>query len=939
MTFLETVAQDIIKKYGTDLSHIVMVFPNKRASLFMNDYIAAAAGKPVWAPTYKTISELFREQSTLMVPNDIKLVCDLYKTFCEVTGSTEPLDRFYGYGQQMLADFDDIDKSMADARQVFHNVSSLHEFDSIDYLTEEQRAILKRSFGNFNDNLNSRLKERFVKLWNRLFDVYTLYKERLRSQGLAYEGMLYRDVVCNDVGAYPCGRPIETAGYTPTGIIFVGFNLLQKTEQELFSYYKHSADAHFYWDYDHYYTDEDNEAGKNIKRYLEQFPNGLPADSGIYDCLGRQKRIAYIGAPTEDIQARYVSQWLKEEGRAKDGRQTAIVMCNEALLPTIIHCIPPEAGEVNITTGYPLYLSPLCTLIDSLISLQAEKAHRSRIVRHINRHPYAKLLPEGTTNAVCGRPQGGRPQGYAPTVPANIRVSDNEAILAYIMDTIKAMAPAVPDTDIQLTEALYKLYTIVNMLHQLVSAGDLDVDTSTLQRLLSRITQTGTIPLSGEPAVGVQVMGVLETRNLDFDHVLLLSCNEGNMPRAVNDSSLIPHSIRKVFGLTTSDSKVAVYSYYFHRLIARAKDVTMVYNTSTSDAGTREMSRFMMQLMVESNHNIERYTLSTDGTVGSNITSETTIKKDDNIIHILHERICAEGKFISPSAINKYMECPLQFYFNYVAGLREPDNKDEEEIDYRMFGSIFHKAAELMYRDSMPESGIEQAVDNAFKIVLYGHEDDYKDFELPDLNGVQLIMRGAIVNYVRKLMEIDKQPGALTVTGMEKWAFCHIDVATAAGNVQVKVGGIIDRLDEVSDSQGGRIIRVVDYKTGSEFDNDVKDIDAIFTAIDPNSKHTDYYLQAMLYAVIVSEDKTLNPLGLPVSPALLFIQKAGAEGYDPTLQLNKQKITDIREYADEFRTRLSAVIAEILDSNVPFKATECEDTCGRCAYKRLCQGR
>ena len=341
ITFLEYVAQDLLDKYGTDMSGIAVVFPNKRASLFLNQALARMAGRPLWSPAYITISDFFRQHSELTVADPIKSICDLYKTYGEVTGNVgETLDQFYGWGQLLLADFDDIDKNMADAHRVFSNIRDLRELDDISYLNEEQKAELHRFFANFDDNPEG-LKERFIMLWGRLNDIYNQFKKKLHSQGLAYEGMLYREVVEED--------DIQTQY---KHYVFVGFNVLQKVEQRLFKRFKDEEKASFYWDYDRYYMRRTNEAGNYIRRWLDRFPNALPNDcDDLYDNLDKEKEINFISAPTENLQARFITEWLRDGDRYKDGKRTAIVLCDEHLLQTVIHCIPNEVESLNVTTG------------------------------------------------------------------------------------------------------------------------------------------------------------------------------------------------------------------------------------------------------------------------------------------------------------------------------------------------------------------------------------------------------------------------------------------------------------------------------------------------------------------------------------------------------------------------------------------------------------
>ena len=647
-SFLEHVAEDIISKYGTNLSRTAVVFPNKRASLFLNEHLARLSkGKPLWSPAYITISELFRQQSELHVADPIKLVCDLYQSFRQFTGSEETLDKFFGWGQLLISDFDDIDKNMADADHVFANLRDIHELDDLSFLTDEQRELLRHFFSHFTEEHETELKQRFLRLWSHLADIYHDFNRRLTNQGLAYEGALYRQVVTSQLS------PLTTHS-SYDHYLFVGFNLLQKVEQQLFSELQKAGKAHFYWDFDDYYM-QGHEAGHYIAQYLRHFPNELNTSAeDIYKNFKKPKDITYISAPTEHIQARYVSSWLNQQ-RITDGRHTAIVLCDEHLLPTVIHSLPDEVAKVNITTGYPLSQTPIASFIQCYYDMVLG-GKTPRLVRAFRRHPYYRYLTD-----------------------------DSQPLL----HLLRQIADAATD-DPLFQESLFRAYTLVNRLNALQESGDLSVTDTTMQRLVSQLIQQTSIPFHGEPAEGLQVMGVLETRNLDFDHVLLLSCNEGNMPKGVNDSSFIPHSIRQAYELTTVENKVSIYAYYFHRLLQRAKDVTILWNNATEDGQRGEMSRFMLQLMVESGHHIEQRSLQS-GKIIARYTPQP-IEKTPHVLNIMQDQWLSVDSLLSPSAINRYMRCPLQLYYRYIADIKEPDQPDDEqELDNRIFGNIFHK--------------------------------------------------------------------------------------------------------------------------------------------------------------------------------------------------------------------------------------------------------
>ena len=996
--FLKIVAKDMLEKYGTDMSDIAVVFPNKRASLFLNSYLAQLARKPIWTPTYITISDLFRRHTNLKVADPIKSICDLHKTFVKCTGIDETLDHFYGWGQLLLSDFDDVDKNMVDAKQIFANLSDIHELDDVSYLTDYQKQMIKKFFSNFSDDHNSELKKRFLQLWCHFYDIYVEFNKRLTQQGLAYEGALYRNVANN-----------ENIAFRHKKYLFVGFNMMQKVELNLCDRLMKQGKAAFYWDYDQYYMDGNNEAGHYIRQFLPYYPNELAdyPQQEIYNNMTKNKDITYISAPTENIQARYVNTWLKENGRYKMGRNVAIVLSDESLLQSVIHSLPPEVGSVNITIGYPLQQTPFYSLIQQLIQLQGighpkfSDTYRLHYVLIALRHPYTRYISEKYTDLQnklneqkrfypsreflsmdgdeglsllfrdlegTNAPKGtDKERGTDKEKDTASQDEYNKKLITYLLDVLRTIGiHAKKLEDPLFHESLYRTYTLLNRLQDLIMAGDLQVDIITLERLIQQLIQTTSIPFHGEPAEGIQVMGVLETRNLDFDHILVLSCNEGKLPKGVNDSSFIPFTLRNAYGLTTVENKVAIFAYYFHSMLQRAHDITLTYNNATEDGQSGEMSRFMLQMMVESQHSIKRRTLTAGQKPLRPAYNEE--QKTDEVMAVLDDI-----KMITPTFLNTYQRCQKQFYYKYVKGLLEPDEIDEDEVDNKIFGNIFHRAAELFYYtfaskediavddrgkqrlihpivisagdldNALKDSSlVYRLVDQAFREELFKvSSSDYH----PKYNGLQLINKEVIASYLRQLITIDRRQAPFTIIGMEIVVSTTLGVATARGEKLFRIGGFIDRLDAVAangnPSAGGNLaerIRVIDYKTGRAQATHPKDIDEVFgTTPQAMNKHSDYYLQAILYSLIIKNDRRFNPAQEPVSPGLLFIQNAGSEDYDPTLKLGKELLSDVAPLEAEFTEHLRSLLADIYNPAVPLKPTEDKKRCIYCPYAALCK--
>ena len=950
-TFLEYVAEDIIGKYGTDLSRIAVVFPNKRAALFLNEHLARIAGQPVWSPAYITISDLFRQHTDLKPADPIKLICDIHKSFTKCTGIDETLDHFYGWGQLLLADFDDIDKNMADADSIFCNLKDIHELDDISYLDDEQKEMLKRFFANFSDDIESELKKRFLSLWSHFGDIYHDYNRRLTEQGIGYEGAIYRKVASE-----------ETLHLKYDKYLFVGFNLIQKVERVLFSRLMKEGKAKFYWDFDEYYmpTARAQQSASvpnntaSFAAYLTDFPNELDnTDRDIYANMRRPKRIRFISSPTENAQARFASNWLLENERYKAGRKTAVVMCDESILLPIMHSLPPEADKVNITSGFPLAMTPVASLVMLLFDLytlglrKKGTAFNPHYLKKLMAHPYARHLQEAQLKEVH----------LKGVHLSQVHQEESATLLQHIATLVKQVGIATKQEGDALTqESVFRMFTILNRLAALADSGDLLVDNTTLRRLVSQLVGAASIPFHGEPVVGVQIMGVLETRNIDFDNVLLLSCNEGNMPKGVNDSSFIPYSIRKAHGLTTIDNKVAIYSYYFHRLLQRAGDITIAYNNSTDNGHTGEMSRFMLQLLVESGQKIDHYSLTAKNQPTPLMPKP--IEKDETALSKLEEM-----SRLSPSAINTYIRCKLAFYYQYIAHIKEPDS-DPETIDNRMFGNIFHRAAYLIYKDITDHSPvIEKTHIQAYlsnrKLLASVVDRAFEEEECKTNNGLQIINREVIIEYITKLLKIDQQLCPFSILAMEEEAKVYTSLSftipsggalkggalvssapkTSAPTKQysLTIGGIIDRLDVVTDKQTGkRRIRVVDYKTGNKPSSAIKSIEEVFDPKNIASKHSNYFLQAILYSLIVSGSKEWNAANDAVSPALLFIKQAATNDYDPTLCIDKHPISDVMVYEEEFITKLKETVADMYSPNAAFTPTDDRKKCELCPYRMLC---
>ena len=929
--FLKYVAEDLKDRYGNDLSRLMVVFPNRRASLFMNEYLVEDTGATLWSPQYSSIADLFLRMSDLRPVDTIEAVCRLYRIFClragREDGKDDTLDLFYGWGERMVADFDDVDKHLADARQLFSNVHALTELESNDFLTDEQRLAVEHFFGVAPDDMDA-LRRAFRALWEKMYDIYSDFRTELAADGLGTEGQILRHVA----ERLKAGDESVTARLQQAQtFVFVGFNVLNEVELALFRRLKKDGRALFYWDYDAYYIGGDrvgegcvanHEAGTFLRKNLAEFPNALTDESAFRNFVpqdGKAMDIELVSSPSDNAQARSVADWLRNEDNldATDEKRTAVVLCNEMLLQPVLHSLPENVKAVNVTKGYPLSHTEAFTFVDKRLGeLLRDGAQKGKS----DHAAVLQRLAEDLTEALFDK-------------PANTAGGPREEIFRTLHN-----------------EALFLTYKTIVRFHRLVTEGYLKVEDTTLRRLVKAVLKLTTVPFHGEPAEGVQVMGVLETRNLDFEHVVMLSVNEGDMPRVAQDNSFIPHFLRVAYGLTTPQHQTALFAYHFYRLLSRAGRVRLVYNNATDGTRKKEPSRFISQLLVEAHHLRPRhYAISSAPSVPTALPSD--IRKPKGMA----ERFGT----MSPTALKTYFKCQRMFHYKYILRLPEPQ-KDEGLISANHFGSVFHKAAELIYKDfngrQITQSDLESLsrddkrlngyIRQSFEDVAKDNRKHYeKEVEYTDL------VAGIIRTYLRKMLENDAKIAPLRIIALERdKSYVTLRVSAGGKAHEVKIGGIIDRLDTLV-REGQEVVRVVDYKTGTMRAYNPKDdaaaVEDLFDTEKGNSQPMDVF-QTFIYGLAVEEmaassdaaTADIKPLdGRGIVPALYYTREAGK---DSAKVENGYLVADNfaeGDTAQRFRERLTALVEDIFDESRPFAAPtkkQQDAHCERCPYRPLC---
>lgn len=968
-TFLSIVAEDLLKEYGTDMRHVTVVFPSKRAGLFLSQELLALSDKPVWAPRYITMGDLFKRHSTRLLADPIDCICRLYTLYIKYVGNDicadegdaalerETLDRFWGWGEVLMSDFDDIDKHLADARQVFSHVHDLAELQDLSFLDEEQKRILTRFFGYFSADENSLLRRRFIRLWDKMFHIYSELKEQLLLENQLWEGALYREA-CEAVMQHGLS-PEES-----TPICFVGFNVLNSVEEELMKAY--APHARFYWDYDVYYTDNPtHEAGEFMRRNLRLFPSALPAS--CFRNLEQLREVTFITCSSDNAAARYTSQWLSQKQHPVE-RMNAVVLCNEQLMLPVLHSIPdtPEKGmpkKVNVTMGFPLSETPVYSFVNALLTLQTDgwDARHSRFrytfQQHVLHHPYAKHS--------------------TPEALLTYRASSLTDLLTYVREKLEAVGSsyssiASPDIYQQLyIESVFQCHRIIQKFLQLLNHPDsfFNVQQTTLRRLIRNVLSSTSIPFHGEPATGLQIMGVLETRCLDFSNLLMLSVEEDKLPRNTQQNSLIPPVVREAYSLTTPRHKICIFAYYFYRLIQRAEHLTCVFNENCVGVEHHEISRFLRQLMAERTPDqlqIHKYSIENKPLHSAPLLFQ--VQKSPAIMQTLYQKFCIEYNprphYFSPTAINAYCRCPMQFYFQYVEGLRALD-EETDDIDPSLFGNIFHDAAQIFYTDLMLHHNgdraiqkewiqpflqkdnpmLRQYIDLAFDLNVFhpfssAKEKDQRISEClasrqaPQNSyiGQTIIVRDVLFRYLFDLLRCDYQLAPFTLHGIEIQCMTTLPIQANGQTLTIRTGGRIDRLDELSD----QTLRIFDYKTGAPHPFSGT-LDKLFVR---GEKHPDYVFQTCLYALVLKRTPEWSNHAT-LSPSLFYVRESHNDHYDPRVHINTGKsLTDksanFCDFADAFADELHTLLKEIFSTDVPFTQTTDSKVCDKCDFSLLC---
>lgn len=949
-TFLGQVAQYLYTHYRSRFSDILLVVPNRRTAVFFTEELKQIAQQSIWLPGIKTINEFLQDYSSLNIAEPVSLLSHLYKAYLKISGAKESFDDFYFWGEMMLADFDNIDKYLVEPQAVFTNVKDFKALDNpADYLTKEQVEVIKKFFSEFDPHKKSALKEEFKKIWEILLPVYKEYNQSLKARDIGYEGMVYREAV-----AQIKERAVDDFGFSR--VFFTGFNAITRCEEEVFDSLYSRKVADFFWDYDDFYVGKGHmEAGYFVRRYLKKFPPpfSLKSQNFLSD-----KNIRVASVPTDAGQVEYGARQLQAMD-TKNYANTALVLVDEQLLVPVLHYLPEGIDDVNITMGYPLQNSNSGRFVELLIDLQ-KRVRINKETKQANfyyksvlpllRHPFFKLEPPDEMEVLINKITtqnlfyvSADELGENPLVQLVFKSVDSnqqwhQYMVELLLHLIKKMV-ANQEESRSLTldmEFLYHLYLKTKQLQDELERHKLQLQLSTLFSLYRRMINSIRIPFEGEPIKGLQLMGFLETRNLDFENVVVLSVNEGLLPAATVSPSFIPHSLKRGFGLPTREQHDAMYAYYFYRLIQRAKNVTLIYNNGAQGMTTGEKSRFLHQLHYNADVKVAQH--SVKQTVDLKVKQEISIKKRGKAKEKLMAFLEQPEKKLSPSALTAYLTCPLKFYYRSVVNLH-PNDEIEENVDARLFGNIFHYAAEKLYEPFLKknilvdiatlkamqndDARLKQIIVEAFREAFYGKQSERKF----TVEGKNLLVFGVVEKYLKAMMDMDIKHAPFSLVGLEQTVYSNIRFSSNGESYEVRVGGQIDRLDRTDKG-----LRVIDYKTGSDklFFTDLNEVfshDKI-----PDRKAV---FQTFLYCLI----RYLNQPGDQVIIPGVYQVKNFFSNLGFAIQGKKEPAFADGNFigiADDVNERLTQLLAEIFNFDQPFDQTNDIKRCEYCPYKIMC---
>ncbi|WP_304516354.1 PD-(D/E)XK nuclease family protein [Cecembia rubra] len=948
-SFLKNTAKEILEQHSS-MEDLVIVLPNRRAGLFITQHLGTLINGPIWMPEVKTIEEVFYQFAGQRPADNLTLIFELYKAYQSLNADAESFDKFYFWGEMILKDFNDLDQFLVDASKLYHHLSETKELESdLSFLTDSQIDLIRQFWQSFQKQ-DKKHQEKFLKFWQILGPLYQSFHAALEVSGLAYSGKIYRKVVAS----------IDQISRPEKKFLFIGFNAFTGAEEKLIKHFISEFDAGIYWDVDAYYLEDKNqEAGLFFRDYQKDkvfgptFPKDIPQHIRT-----RKAKIQFYATPLKSNQANLVGSILEEAGGEENWEETVVILPDEQMLFPVLHTLPPSISKVNVTMGYPIRNAPVYAFLEAVLEIQkfikveqgvvyfyhqqVKNLLSSIYLKSTNPNFVKDFLVQMQVHKLIHVPMEKLHEGgeFFQLVFLKLNPSD---LFSYLSTLIQALAAKLEEDPLQLSY-LFQCFKQLNRLGEILEKqANQPLNLEFLIRIFRQVFREVKLPFEGEPLEGLQIMGVLESRNLDFRRLIICNMNEGSFPPSGGMNSMIPFNIRKAFGMPVQEQNDAIYAYTFYRLLHSAEEVHLIY-TSTSDQGkSGEKSRYIHQMNVEMDLDSEEKIVFVP--IGLKNTTEIIIHKNDEIMGRLDQYKVDENGFsqtyFSPSALNVFLDCRLKFYLRYVAGINEKEIVNEE-VDAAVFGNIAHYSMEFLYKGFIERKGrkilekddfedlkrnwvhpsIEKGVRKFYKL-----EEDKESM----LNGQIAIVRDVLHKYIVRLLEIDEAAAPFQILAMEKEHASVFRVKSAHGDFNVALKGVIDRVDQKSG-----VIRLIDYKSGA----DKKDFGDISSLFDRSvKKRNKAAMQTLYYGLLYQSMFPDNEQ--PLKPAIINFKEIFKEDFNPYLQdKGKEKsgleVNDYRDYQDEYEQQLNELFIDLFDASIPFNQTDDLEKCKNCTFKEIC---
>lgn len=973
--FLRQVAEVYLEKHGHEMRDLLFVFPNRRSSVFFQRYLGEQAGKPVFTPDITTINSLFGELSGLAAGDRLELLYELYKIYTRhITSCTESFDEFLYWGDTILNDFDDIDKYLVDAESLFANITDLKEIDDrYSYLSQNQRNAISEFWGNLLSYIDGEKEQSFMEIWRNMYRIYCDFRKAIAEKGLAYEGMIYRKVAENllerdkDGGRYEedvAFRKLDTY----RKVVFVGLNALNKCEKVLLDVLKKEGKACFSWDYfGDIIRNPENKSSffmdENIIRYKDTYP--LSEDGGRPE----KQNIEVIGVPSMVGQAKYVAEIIekeilqtagadgqprKENDVLKKAFDTAIVLPDEKLLMPVLNSIPETISRINVTMGYSLSNTNCASFMNLYSQLYLHSVTRNgrpyfyfRNVRDLLNHPYVLSGSEEAARKIKAEIIKSNRIYVDDSIFSGDELIESLFCGAYrVLQNAQEWKDGKKGTEYDVIRDIAQAqYELLGKLHGRLDSLEgefiyhyhaaitrmlnlnLPISMSTYFRLLRETVNMCQIPFKGEPLSGLQIMGNLEMRALDFRNLIILSVNEGIFPSHSVSNSMIPYNLRVGFELPDYEYQDAISAYHFYRSIYRAENIYLIYDTRTGGSNTGEVSRFVKQLKYQHGADIRESIVNYH--IPSPETEEKVQEKTPEMVETLKKM------YYSASSVNTYLDCPLKFYFQNVEGMRDEDDV-MEDIEANVFGLLYHSIMQDLYTPFVNRTVTEQDIDRIISgdvLIKQAIKAAFlKCAQIHEIEGKNKIIEALLYKFVTETLKYDRTLCPFQYIAAEKECLAKWQLPDSSQTVRLK--GYIDRIDlMLKNGSAGKEreeqLRIIDYKTGKS-EIRYREPQEMFDKENETRPYT--ALQLMFYYLLLREDtlkRTVVPH--PESTVLaVYSLKTLVKREFPTFMTSAEEL-------EEFEKQLGRTFMEIFDQNVPFTQTADLRKCEYCPFRVICK--